>query len=188
MEARSVRRGLEKKSAGHVIQGSAARTGPAIGFAYPGPVPHSLRLVLGALLVLVGLALITVAVLGGRRRLPRNRFVGVRTAASLRSDAAFAVANQVAAVPLGAAGVVAVAAAAPLLGGASGELAWVLLITGLVGTVVLAGFGGAAGDRAASAVQPPLPAPSGCTGTCSGCDLVAGCRDAITRSAESGTS
>ena len=74
-----MRRGLEKKSAGHVVQGSAARTGPAIGFAYPGPVPYSLRLVLGALLALVGLALITVAVLGVRRRLPRNRFVGVRT-------------------------------------------------------------------------------------------------------------
>jgi SdpI/YfhL protein family len=183
-----VRRGLEKKSTGHAVQGSAARTGPAIGFAYPGPVPHSLRLLLGALLVLVGLALITVAVLGGRRRLPRNRFAGVRTAASLRSDAAFAIANQVAAVPLGGAGAVAVAAAVPILGGATGELAWVLLITGFVGTVVLAGFGGAAGDRAANAVQPPLPTPSGCTGTCSGCELVAGCREPAARTAESGTS
>jgi SdpI/YfhL protein family len=140
-------------------------------------VPLSFRLLLGCLLVLMGLALLAVAVLGLRRRLPRNRWIGVRTPASLRSDAAFAVANQVAAAPLGAAGAVALAGGTALLAGAGGGLGWVLLAVSLVGAVVLAGVGGVAGDRAAGAVA-AAPSPSPCGGACAGCDLVAGCRDA----------
>jgi hypothetical protein len=153
-------------------------------------VPLSVRLVLGALLVLLGVALLTVAVLGLRRRLPRNRWAGVRTAASLRSDAAFAVANQVAAVPLGAAGAVAVAGGGALLAGASGVLGWTLLVVSLVAVFVLTGVGGVAGDRAAAAVPRPEPGPSPCGGMCAGCDLVAGCRDAagdVERAASGGS-
>ncbi|OLT17673.1 hypothetical protein BJF78_12845 [Pseudonocardia sp. CNS-139] len=134
-------------------------------------------MVLGCLLVLVGVALITVALLGVRRRLPRNRWAGVRTAASLRSDAAFTVANQVAAAPLGAAGAIAAAGGLALLAGADGALAWALLVVSAVGTTVLAGVGGLAGDRAAAAVQPAPLGPSACTGTCAGCALVAGCAE-----------
>jgi SdpI/YhfL family protein len=169
-------------------QGNAADAGTAIGFAYAGPVPLSLRLILGLGLVLMGIALLTVAALGWSRRLPRNRWAGVRTVATLRSDAAFAVANQVAAVPLAAAGAVAMAGAFPLLAGAPGALAWVLPAVSLVGMLVLAGIGGVAGDRAAGAVRQPPPAPSSCTGTCAGCALVAGCRDDTARTAESHTS
>lgn len=139
--------------------------------------PQSPRLVLGCLLVLFGLTLLAVAALGLRRRLPRNRWIGVRTPASLRTDAAFAAANQVAAAPLGAAGVISVAGGAALLAGAGGGLGWVLLVVSLVGTFVLAGFAGIAGDRAATTMT-ATPAPSPCSGTCAGCDLVAGCRDA----------
>ncbi|MDN5930575.1 MAG: SdpI family protein, partial [Pseudonocardia sp.] len=57
------------------------------------------RLVIAALLVLAGLVLLAVAVLGARGRLRRNRWVGVRTAETLASEAAFAVANRVAAAP-----------------------------------------------------------------------------------------
>jgi hypothetical protein len=143
------------------------------------PVPLSLRLVLGALLVLLGAVLVAVAVLGARRRLPRNRWAGVRTTASVRSDAAFAIANQVAAAPLGAAGAVAVAGGAALLVGAPGVLGWTLLLVSLVAVAVLTGVGGVAGDRAAAAVPPPPEfAPSVCGGACAGCDLVAGCRSA----------
>jgi len=141
-------------------------------------VPQSVRLVLGALLVLLGAALLTVAVLGLRRRLRRNRWAGVRTSASLRSDAAFAIANQVAAAPLGAAGAVALAAGVALLAGASGVLGWTLLAVSLAGVFVLTGVGGVAGDRAARTVPAPAPEPSACAGACAGCDLVAGCRTA----------
>jgi hypothetical protein len=136
-------------------------------------------LVLGALLVLSGAALLTIAVLGVRRRLRRNRWAGVRTPASLRSDAAFAVANQVAAAPLGAAGMVALVGGGVLLGGATGVLGWTLLAVSVVAVFVLAGVGGVAGDRAAAAVPPPEPGPSLCGGACAGCDFVAGCRTTI---------
>jgi len=141
-------------------------------------VPPSVRLVLGVLLVVLGAALLTISLLGLRRKLRRNRWAGVRTPASLRSDAAFAVANQVAAAPLGAAGGVAVAGGAALLAGATGVLGWTLLAVSVIAVFVLAGVGGVAGDRAAGAVPPAAPEPSVCGGTCAGCDLVAGCRTA----------
>jgi SdpI/YhfL family protein len=189
-----VRRGLEKKSAGHVHRVAppvvALRAGsiPAVSepersggsqaprslFAVPLPV----RLVLGSLLVVLGAALVAVAVLGMRRKLRRNRWAGVRTAASLRSDAAFAVANQVAAAPLGAAGGIALAGGAALLAGATDVLGWTLVVVSVVAVFVLAGVGGVAGDRAAAAVPAPDPGPSACGGACAGCDLVAGCRTA----------
>ena len=51
--------------------------------------PTTLRIVLGVLLVLIGATLVAIAVLGGRARLPRNRFAGVRTRSSLDSGPAF---------------------------------------------------------------------------------------------------
>ena len=51
--------------------------------------PLLLRLIVGSLLVVVGATLLTVGVLGGRSRLRRNRWVGIRTPATLRSEPAF---------------------------------------------------------------------------------------------------
>jgi hypothetical protein len=139
-------------------------------------VPLFVRLPLGALLVLTGVALLTVAVLGARGRLRRNRWAGVRTLATLRSDAAFALANRVAAAPTGAAGAVAVVGGA-VLPFATGAPVLVVLGVTVVGLLVLAGLGGMLGDRAAQRVPVPAP-PAACAGTCAGCDLVAGCRPA----------
>lgn len=139
-------------------------------------VPLPLRLVLGSLLVLAGVALIVVAGLGARNRLRRNRWAGVRTGATLRSDAAFALANRVSAAPMAAAGAVAGVGGAVLLAGADGMLGWVVLTVSVVGMLVLAGVAGVAGDRAAQAVIPPTLTAPACAGVCAGCDLVAGCR------------
>jgi hypothetical protein len=136
-------------------------------------VPLSL---LGALLVLAGIALLAVAALGARSRLPRNRWVGVRTANTLASEAAFTLANRVAAMPLAAAGLVAAAGGAVVLAGGPAEMAWVVLAVAGVGTMVLTGLGGALGDRAAARFTDAVDAAPACTGTCAGCDLVAGCR------------
>jgi hypothetical protein len=141
-------------------------------------VPLAVRLAIGVLLVVLGAALLTVAVLGLRRKLRRNRWAGVRTSASLRSEAAFAVANQVAAAPLGAAGGVGVVGGGALLAGATGVLGWTLAAVSVIAVFVLTGVGGVAGDRAAGAVPEPEQAPSACSGTCAGCELVAGCRPA----------
>ena len=135
------------------------------------------RLLVGCLLVLVGVALVTTAVLGARGRLPRNRWAGVRTSATLASDAAFALAQRVAAAPLGAAGAVAVAGGAVLIASPA-TAGLVVLGVAVVAVLVLAGTAGMLGDRAAERVRPE-PAPAACAGTCGGCDLVAGCRDAV---------
>jgi hypothetical protein len=141
-------------------------------------VSPTFRLILATLLVLVGAVLVVVAVLGARSRLRRNRWIGVRTPATLASDAAFAAANRAGAAPAGAAGAVALVGGAVLFSGADGVLGWVVLSISLVGTVVLAGVGGMVGDRTGAALVPPSPFAAACAGTCAGCDLVAGCRPA----------
>ena len=140
------------------------------------PVPLSIRLVLGALELCLGLGLLVVAALGARSRLPRNGWLGVRTAATMRTQQSFALANRVAAVPIGAAGAVVAVGGTALLAGADGPLAWVVLGTSVLGGLVLAGVGGSAGDRAAAALPRPVTRPDSCAGQCAGCDLVAGCR------------
>ncbi|MCA1671945.1 MAG: SdpI family protein [Actinobacteria bacterium] len=125
--------------------------------------------ILGAVLLVSGAALGTVGLLGWRQRLPRNRFAGVRTPATLRSDAAFAVANRVAAPTVLAAGAVCAAAGALALG-ADGAMLTVIVAVAGVGTVGLLIAGGLLGHRVAAAM-PPSPA-AGCSGcSCGG----AGC-------------
>lgn len=135
------------------------------------------RLIVGLVLLLIGVALVAVGGLGARSRLPRNRYAGVRTAATLRSPQAFTLANRVAAAPIGAAGVVLLAASAVLLAGAPAAAAWVVSGIAVVGGFVLAGLGGLLGDRAATRLA---AAPTSCAGTCPGCDPPAGCRDLAT--------
>jgi uncharacterized membrane protein len=142
-------------------------------------VPLLPRLVIGSLLVLAGVLLVTVAVLGARGRLPRNRWIGVRTPLTLASDPAFALANRVAAAPLGAAGGVAVVGGVVTLVGPVGAVSVVVAAMAVLGTLVLGAVGGMAGQRAAATVPEPV-APAACAGVCAGCDLVAGCRDATT--------
>lgn len=132
------------------------------------------RLIIAVLLVVAGLVLLAVAVLGARGRLRRNRWVGVRTAETLASDAAFALANRVAAAPVGAAGAVALVGGGVLLAGPVGAVSVVVLAVSAVGTLVLGAFGGMVGQRAALAA--PVPESVACGGVCAGCDLVAGCR------------
>ncbi|SDF51174.1 SdpI family protein [Pseudonocardia oroxyli] len=143
--------------------------------------PTILRLVLAVLFLLVGIALVAIAVLGARSALRRNRWVGVRTAATLESAPAWVSANRVAAPPLGAAGGIALLAGITLVAGPPTALAWVVTAVGLVGAFVLAGIGGALGDRAAqleTASRAAEPQAAACAGTCAGCDLIAGCRPA----------
>lgn len=135
--------------------------------------PLVIRLALGSLLVVVGIALLVIAVFAARRRLPRNRFAGVRTAATLRSNDAFTQGNRAAAPLLAAAGIVGVLAGGVVLAGGPAATEWTILAVGSLGMVTLAGIGGVVGDRVAATVR----APSGCAGSCVGCDRAATCRD-----------
>lgn len=136
----------------------------------------TVRLTVAALLALVGAALVVTAVLGARSRLRRNRWVGVRTVATLASETQFVAGNRAAAAPCGAAGAVGLVAAAVLVGGpAAGSVGWVVLGIAVVAVPALTGLGGMVGDRAAAATPAPAPFSAACAGTCAGCDLVAGC-------------
>lgn len=64
---------------------------------------------MGVLFLVVGLATVAVAVMAANGSLPRNRIVGMRTRATLASDAAWQAAHRASAWSLAAAGVISVA-------------------------------------------------------------------------------
>jgi uncharacterized membrane protein len=68
-----------------------------------------MQLLLSLVLALGGLVIATVGYLGLTERLPRNRFVGLRTPTTLRDDATFRVANKAAGPPTLLGGLIAVA-------------------------------------------------------------------------------
>jgi uncharacterized membrane protein len=116
---------------------------------------------LGVVLLVAGGGLLTVGLLGWRRRLPRNRFAGIRTPATLRSDAAFIAANRVAAPPVLAAGAVCAAGGA-LAFGAGGPALTVIVAVAGTGAVGLLLAGGLLGHRVAATI----PVPPGSCGQC----------------------
>lgn len=136
-----------------------------------GPTLDGVNLVLPVVLGLLGVVLAAVGILGLQGKLRRNRFVGVRTAASLRDDEAFLLANRVAGVPNVVAGVVALGSGALVISGP------VLIgVIGLVGVFAIAVAGGVMGHRAAEAL-PVKEAPKGCGGCAcggGGCSPLAG--------------
>jgi uncharacterized membrane protein len=123
-------------------------------------------LLVAAVPVLAGLLVAAVGFLGLRERLPRNRFFGVRTSASLRDDETFRLANKVAGLPTLVGGLVGILAgiAAVLMPDTGGLVAAVII--GLVGLLAITVAGGALGHRAALALPEPTPElPAGC-GAC----------------------
>ncbi|HVW42267.1 MAG TPA: SdpI family protein [Amycolatopsis sp.] len=124
--------------------------------------------------VLLGVVVGWGGLLGWREKLPRDRGAGVRTAATLRSDDAFRIANKVAGLPTITAGVVGIFAGVAGLAMPSTAGLVIATVLGLVGMVVLVVAGGLLGHRAALAVPEPAPAPAGCAGcACGGCSAVA---------------
>lgn len=122
--------------------------------------------------LVVGLVVAAVGLLGFLERLPRNRFGGVRTPATLRDDETFRVGNKVAGLPIAVGGLVGV------IGGGvamltAGTTAIVVAVLALLGTLVIAAAGGVLGHRAAEAVPAPEPElPAGCAGCqCGGCGI-----------------
>ncbi|GLY67508.1 SdpI family protein [Amycolatopsis taiwanensis] len=113
--------------------------------------------------------------LGWRERLPRSRGAGVRTAATMRSDEAFRVANKVAGLPTVVAGLVGVLAgvAGLFMPAVAGPI--IASLIGLAGMFVLVAGGGLLGHRAAEAVPAPAQVPAACAGcACGGCAVLTG--------------
>lgn len=131
--------------------------------------------VLALVLVVVGVVIGLIGLLGWFERLPPNRFAGVRTAATLRSERAFRVANKVAGLPMAVAGGVAVGCGA--LGLAAGPVFSFIGLAGLAGITIA---GGVLGNRAAEAVAAEPGLPAGCQGCqCGGCDLAKAARGSV---------
>jgi uncharacterized membrane protein len=124
------------------------------------------------LLIAAGLAVATVGLLGLTGRLPRNRFAGVRTSATLRDEESFRLANRVAGLPTGVAGAVGMLAglAGALAPTAGGRL--VSVIIGVVGLLAITVGAGVLGHRAAAAMprtgstRPAACRACDCGGTC----------------------
>ena len=135
-------------------------------------------LLLTAVPVLAGLLIAAVGLLGLRERLPRNRFFGVRTTATLRDDGTFRLANRVAGLPTLVGGLVGIVAgvAALLMPNTAGLLACVLL--GLAGMLAITVAAGALGHRAALVLPEPAPGvPPRCAGcACGNCPAISGSR------------
>ncbi|WP_459713516.1 SdpI family protein [Actinophytocola sp. KF-1] len=131
--------------------------------------------------LVVGLVVASVGVLGFLERLPRNRFGGVRTPATLRDDETFRVGNKVAGLPIAVAGVVGIAGGGIALAMTGTAAIVVTSVIALLGTLVIAGAGGVLGHRAAEAVPEPEPElPAGCKGCqCGGCGAAALKKDSV---------
>lgn len=127
-----------------------------------------LQFLVSGVLALGGGALIAVAWLSFQGKLPRNRYVGVRTPATLRSDEAFDVGNRVAAPATAVGGVVALISAVAMVVTGSGTTGLVLAVGGVVGAFSLVFAAGVLGNRAAEAVPAP-EAAGGCGGCPGGC-------------------
>jgi len=125
----------------------------------------AVQVILSALLVVAGAALVFIGWRGLRGQLPPNRYVGVRTPATLRSEAAFELGNRVAGPAMLAGGAVAILAGVsePLLNTAFSAV--LVAVLGIVGAFALMVVGGVLGNRAAEA----LPEPVGCAGCAGGC-------------------
>ncbi|WP_016933086.1 SdpI family protein [Rhodococcus sp. R1101] len=129
-------------------------------------------LIVAVLLFVLALVVGAVGVAALTGKLPRNRWAGVRTPESLRDDAAFALANKVAAPSmLGSAVLLAVGAVASLtLPTVAGIIAVAVTV---VAALITAGAGGSVAARVAAATKPEETA--GCGTSCGACSLRGAC-------------
>lgn len=128
--------------------------------------------IVAVVLFVLALAVGVVAVASLSGRLPRNRWAGVRTPASMRNDATFALANKVAGpTMLAAAGLLAIGGVGALLLDTLPGMIGV--VVALVAAVVTAGTGGSIGARAAAAAAPEV---GGCGHSCAACSLKGVCQ------------
>lgn len=127
--------------------------------------PYPARVLIVAV-VLIALAVVVAGVgaAGLTGRLPRNRWVGIRTAESVRDDDAFQLANRVAGPTMlaGAALLVIAGFAALTL---DGVFAIAAVVVAVAAAMITAGVGGSLGSRAAAALEPA----GGCGHACTSC-------------------
>lgn len=142
--------------------------------SYPGLMTIA-AVVLGVVDVVLAVVALGVGALALTRRLPRNRFVGIRTPLTLRSDDAFRVAHVVAGPGFLGAGII--AALGAVIGLAAGSVTGlVFAAVALVAAVVIGGAAASFGLRAAARVPDADDEESSCGGgACGSCVLAGQC-------------
>lgn len=126
------------------------------------------------LVLAVALGAVAAAALAGS--LPRNRWLGLRTDATLRDDATFRAANRVAApAQLGAAAVLLLGALGGLL--LDGGAALFVVITAPAAAVVLMAMSAGIAQRVATAMEPDDI--GACGHSCGACSLQGSCDTAV---------
>src|SRR5699024_6574266 len=109
-------------------------------------------------------------------RLPRNRWVGLRSAATLRDEDAFRAANRVAApAQAGAAVILVLGAIGALL--LDGGAALATVVVAPIVALVLMAVGAGVGQRVAHAMPAPDLGP--CSHSCGSCSLQGSCETAV---------
>ena len=132
-------------------------------------------LVVAVFLFVFAVATLATGVAGLTGRLPRNRWVGVRTEQTVGDDRAFALANRVAAPTTIAAGaLLAIGGTVALL--FDGVFALLAIGASLIVAVVTAGAGASLGARAAAATA--SVGTGACGHACGSCTLAGGCEQA----------
>lgn len=127
------------------------------------PAPLVLRVILLVVLLALGVAQGWIGARGLRGTLPRGRGAGVRTAASMRSNEAFTLANRVAGMPVMLGGLIAAFGGVLqfFLPDTTGTV--VVAVIAAAGMVGISVAGGVRGHRAASELPGPEPL-AGCGG------------------------
>ncbi|GED96168.1 hypothetical protein nbrc107697_02070 [Gordonia crocea] len=125
-----------------------------------------IALVVAAIAAVSGVAWIALGIAGWTGLLRRNRYVGIRSKETMRSERAFTTANRVVAPGLIATGMLALVAAG-LAATQKGVAGIILGLIGLVVALALVGLLSGAAIRAVAGL-PADPEPSGCGSEC-GC-------------------
>lgn len=129
--------------------------------------------------LIVAAAVAVVGILAVTGRLRPNRWVGVRTPATLRTTEIFTAANRAAAPALLGGAVLFAIAAVPVLA-FGGATAWGITALAVVTATVVVISGGQVGVRVAEALgrQKDVDDADGCAGSCGSCSLQSSCEPA----------
>lgn len=100
-------------------------------------------------LLIVGAVMLATCWWGSQGRLPRNRIIGIRIPATMRSDAAWDAGHRAAAGPTGIGGGIAVLAALGVVAAGLDLIGWVIAAIGLVAVLASAAVATVAASRAA---------------------------------------
>lgn len=137
--------------------------------------PAPLVVAVAVVLALSGAVMLAVAWASWAQKLPRNRFAGVRTPATMRSEEAFKLANKIAAPGIAAGGLVLALTAVGVLALPAAWGASVAVALGAVVSLVPVGYGAYIGNKAAGKLPSMAESAPTCPYSAEVCASGGGC-------------